>query len=360
MRLLERTSLVLIALAAGGALTLVTPARADGGKLKVRTSLNAFAAVAREIGGEAIEAEALARPIEDPHDITATPELIVKVKDADVFIENGIGLENWSEKVLSESKNAKVAKKAPGYCCATEGVTILDVPPPGTNVQNEEHAFGNPHTWFDPLMGHTYAKNIEACLDRVSPEKVDAWERNREAFDRKLYERVFGKELVDMMDGGERLEKLNRQGKLDEFLASHKFKDKPLTDLLGGLLKKARPLKGLKLISYHDSVNYFSRTYQIDFIATLEPKSGIAPTPGHLEEVARLAKKVDCKVVAVMTCEPKKIAEDFAATIGAKVALLPSDVGAEGTKDWFDFHEKLVDRLLEALPNSGRPEGAPR
>ncbi len=348
MRLRRSFAQAVLVIAAAGSAMLVAPARAGGGKLKVKTSLNAFAAVAREVGGDAIEVEALARPNEDPHEITATPQLILKLKDADVFVENGVGLENWSEKSVGESKNEKIAKKAPGYCLATEGIAILDVPPPGSNVQNEEHAFGNPHTWFDPLMGHVFAKNIEACLGRVAPEKVDAWERNREAFDKKLYEQIFGKDLVDMMDGGERLEKLVRQGKLDEFLATKKFKEKPLTDLLGGLMKKARPLRGLKLISYHDSVNYLARTYGIDFVATLEPKSGIAPTPGHLEEVARLAKKVDAKVVVVMTCEPKKIAEDFAKTIGARVAALPSDVGADGTKDWFDFHEKIVDQLLEA------------
>ncbi|HZU95239.1 MAG TPA: metal ABC transporter substrate-binding protein [Planctomycetota bacterium] len=348
MRLEKATGLALCL--AAGALVAAAPARADGAKLKVKTSLGAFATVAKAVGGDAIEVEALARPTEDPHEITATPELIMRLKDADVFVENGIGLESWTEKCIGDSKNEKIDKKAKkGYCLATEGVTILDVPPPGTVVTNEEHAFGNPHTWFDPLMGHTYAKNIEACLGRVVPDKVDAWERNREAFDKKLYEFVFGKELVEVMDGGERLEKLARTGKLDEFLSSKKFKNKPLSELLGGLMKKAQPLKGLKLIGYHDSVNYLAKFYGIDFIATLEPKSGVEPTPGHLEEVARLAKKVGCKVVARMTCEPKEKTEDFAKTIDAKVCLLPSDVGAEGTKDWFDFHEMIVDHLLDAM-----------
>src|ERR1700685_1699763 len=94
---------VVLGLAVGGLLPAPT-ARADGDKLKLKTTLNACAEVAKAVGGDAVEVEALTRPTEDPHDITPTPQLIVKLKDADVFIENGIGLESWSEKCVAEAK----------------------------------------------------------------------------------------------------------------------------------------------------------------------------------------------------------------------------------------------------------------
>src|SRR5581483_2024856 len=81
MRLEKATGLALCL--AAGALVAAAPARADGAKLKVKTSLGAFATVAKAVGGDAIEVEALARPTEDPHEITATPELIMRLKDAD-------------------------------------------------------------------------------------------------------------------------------------------------------------------------------------------------------------------------------------------------------------------------------------
>jgi ABC-type Zn uptake system ZnuABC Zn-binding protein ZnuA len=82
---------------------------------------------------------------------------------------------------------------------------------------------------------------------------------------------------------------------------------------------------------------------------TLEPKSGVAPPPKHLEEVARVAQKENVKVVFVTTCEPVKVAQDFAARIGAKVAVVPSDVGAEDTKDFIGFETLIVDRALAAV-----------
>jgi zinc/manganese transport system substrate-binding protein len=342
-------ALALAATTASLALLGARGAHADGEKIKVKVSLGVFGAIAREVGGDAIDVEVLTRPTDDPHDVTATPQLIESLKKADIFVVNGIGLETWAEKSVDESKNEKIKKGQPGYCCITDGLAILDVPAAGTVVTNEEHAYGNPHMYMEPLVGHTYAKNLEAALGRISPDKVDAWERNREIFDKKLYEAVFGAELVEVMGGGERLEKLCRQGKLDDFLKKNKFKDKPLSDLLGGLLKKAAPLKGMKFISYHDSVNYFSRTYGCDFLMTLEPKSGVAPPPKHLEEVARVAQKENVKVVFVTTCEPVKVAQDFAARIGAKVAVVPSDVGAEDTKDFIGFETLIVDRALAAV-----------
>jgi len=121
------------------------------------------------------------------------------------------------------------------------------------------------------------------------------------------------------MGGGARLEKLQHEGKLDAFLAEHNYKGKPLADLLGGLMKKARPLKGAKLLAFHESWVYFEETYGCKFVETLEPKPGSlrrratsrrsrprrsAPVPGPRHRVLRA----------------EGIADDFASRIGAKTA----------------------------------------
>jgi ABC-type Zn uptake system ZnuABC Zn-binding protein ZnuA len=327
-------------------------ALAEGEKLKVETTLHVLASIAKDVGGDLVEAEALARSTEDPHEVTSTPTRMLKLRDADVFAESGYQLEIWDENLLDGARNPKIRKNTDGFCFAGNGRPMLEVPAQLSRAGGDLHPFGNPHIWYEPFVGHIYAKNIEATFAKLRPDQAETFTKNRKAFDKKLDEAIFGKELCEIMGGGARLEKLQHEGKLDEFLGQHKYKDKPLVDYLGGLMKKAKPLKGTKLIAYHQSWAYFAEAYGCEFVGYLEPKPGIPPTPGHLQELEATAKRTGAKAILVMSYENKSTADDFATRIGAKSVAMPSDVGADETKDWFEFQEKLVDRVVEALPKS--------
>src|SRR5262249_47035246 len=109
------------------------------------------------------------------------------------------------------------------------------------------------------------------------------------------------------------------------------------------------PLKGAKLLAYHRSWAYFMQTWGAELIDVMEPKPGIPPTAGHLEEVEKKAKEKGAKVILCMSYEPKSQCEEFAQKIGGVVAMMPSDVGADDTKDFIAFEQMLVDRAVEAL-----------
>src|SRR5262249_22694712 len=117
----------------------------------------------------------------------------------------------------------------------------------------------------------------------------------------------------------------------------------------GGLVKKARPLKGAKVLAYHKSWCYFAETWGCEVIGAMEPKPGIPPTAGHLEELEKAAKEKGARVILVMSYEPKSTCEEFAQRIGGVVAAMPSDVGAEETKDFIAFQTTLVERVVDAL-----------
>jgi len=103
------------------AAALARASRAEGEKLKVETTLHVLASIAREIGGDDVEAEALARSVEDPHEVTATPQRMVKMRDADAFIESGFQLEIWDENLLDGARNPKIRKNTDGFCFAGDG-----------------------------------------------------------------------------------------------------------------------------------------------------------------------------------------------------------------------------------------------
>ena len=64
-------------------------------KLKVVTTLHARASIASDVGGDRVEVKALARAVEDPHEVTATPQRYKELSTADAFIESGFQLEIW-------------------------------------------------------------------------------------------------------------------------------------------------------------------------------------------------------------------------------------------------------------------------
>ena len=353
-----RTPVAAVLAASLTAAAAARAARADGEKkLKVVTTLHVLAAIASDVGGDRVDVKALARSIEDPHEVTATPKRYKELSTADAFVESGFQLEIWDENVISGANNSKIQKAADGFCKAGAGETMLEVPAVLSRQGGDLHPDGNPHIWYEPFVGHIYAKNIEACLARIAPEDAQTWEKNRKAFDKKLDEAVFGAELVKLL-GGPTLEKLARSGKLAGFLAEHKVPKgyagagEPLATILGGLWKKAEPLRGAKLIAYHKSWAYFAQTWGCEVIEAMEPKPGIPPTAGHLEDVERLSKQQSAKVILCMSYEPRSQCDEFASKIGGVVAAMPSDVGAEDTKDFIDFQSMLVDRAVEALEKS--------
>src|ERR1700712_283295 len=92
-----------------------TVARAQG-KLNVMTTTEDLAAIAREVGGDHVTVEALARGYQDPHFVEAKPSFILKLQKADVLVLVGRELEiGWLPPLLQQSRNSKIQQGAAGY-----------------------------------------------------------------------------------------------------------------------------------------------------------------------------------------------------------------------------------------------------
>src|SRR6266852_6317459 len=79
-------------------------------KLNVVATTPELAAIAREIGGDHVEAASLAKPTEDPHFVDAKPSFILKLNRADALIEGGAELEiGWLPPLLEGARNERLA-----------------------------------------------------------------------------------------------------------------------------------------------------------------------------------------------------------------------------------------------------------
>src|SRR5437764_12070845 len=160
------TFVITCALAAASA----APAFAQG-KLNVVTATEDLAAIAREVGGDHITVESIARGYQDPHFVEAKPSFILKLQKADVLILVGRDLEiGWLPPLIQQSRNSKVQVEADGYLDASLQARILEVPQGQiTRAEGDVHPLGNPHYWMDPENGKIIAREIFDKFAKLRP-----------------------------------------------------------------------------------------------------------------------------------------------------------------------------------------------
>ena len=102
-------------LVAGGAAAMAAAASGADAKLNVVTTTEDLASLAREVGGDRITVEPIARGYQDPHFVEAKPSFILKLQKADLLIVVGRELEiGWLPPLIQQSRNAKVQVGAEG------------------------------------------------------------------------------------------------------------------------------------------------------------------------------------------------------------------------------------------------------
>src|SRR6266513_5566829 len=165
------------------------PARAQS-KLTVVTTTEDLAAIAREVGGDHISVDSIAKGYQDPHFVEAKPSFILKLQKADILILVGRDLEiGWLPPLIQQSRNSKVQVAADGYLDASLQARILEIPQGQiTRAMGVVHPLGNPHYWLDPENGKIIAREVFDRLGRVRPNERAYYEQRLNDFVNRLTE----------------------------------------------------------------------------------------------------------------------------------------------------------------------------
>lgn len=275
-------------------------------KLNVVATLPVLADIARKVGGDAVDVKGLAQPNQDPHFVIPVPTLMKKARDADVFIENGLSLELWAQKVVDGSANSRIQPGQPGRIVASKGIPTLEVPSQMSREWGDVHPGGNPHVWLDPENAKIIARNISEGLSRVAPAQKSVFEAG-----------------------------------LKKFVAD-------IDARMPGWMDKAKSLKGKSIITYHKSFIYFAKRFGFTVPMEIEEKPGIVPSARHRDELIALMKRLNIKTIALELFYDRTAADYIAARTEAKVVPVPIDVGADAAAaDYFSLIDLLVTRLSQ-------------
>jgi len=214
--------------------------RAAEAKVRVVTTIETFADLARQVGGERVEAKALARGTMDPHFVESKPNLVLELNRADLLVHVGLELEiGWLPPLVLGSRNPKIQPGQPGNLDASAQIPVQDVPATKNDRSlGDIHPQGNPHYWIPPGNAVIVAREIAERLMAIDPSGAAAYKANLERFTTQL-----GRRRAEWE-------------------------------------KRAAPVRGMKVVTYHRSWGYVSAWLGLQEVGTVEARSLlIASTP---------------------------------------------------------------------------------
>jgi len=281
------------------------PAAVSAKEIFVVTTTEDLADLTKAVGGDKVKVASLSYGYQDPHLVEPRPSMVVQLKKADMLVKIGMDLDIWVDSLIQASRNSNIVYGAKGYVDASVGILRLEVPEGKIDASmGDIHIYGNPHYWLDPENAKPITKNILDGLAKISPENTEYFKNNRDKY----------------------LEKLDR--------AIERWNE------------KMKSYKGTKIVTYHKSWSYFARHFDLEVIATVEPKPGIPPSPAHLNSLINLMKKEKPVMILHEIFYPEKTSEMVAKQTQTKLVILPTSVGGvKEVKDYLSLFDYIIDRI---------------
>ena len=164
---LRAACLLAFALAAAGCSG--SDGSAGGGALRVVATTTQVADFARNVGGDRVQVTSLLKPGVDAHDYEPSPADIATIADADLVLQNGVGLEEWLDDTISSSGFAGPVVDT------SKGIRLRQV-----------EGGDDPHIWQDPGNAQRMAATIEEALASAAPADAASFQANLAAYTDRL------------------------------------------------------------------------------------------------------------------------------------------------------------------------------
>ncbi|HWE29286.1 MAG TPA: metal ABC transporter substrate-binding protein [Polyangia bacterium] len=281
-------------------------ARAEA-KVHVVATIETFADLAKKVGGDRVEVKSLSHGYMDPHFVEPKPSLVIDLNRADLLVHVGLELEiGWLPPLVLGSRNDNLALGMPGNLDASTHIPVLDVPAMRVDrSMGDIHPQGNPHYWIPPDNAIIIAREIAERLEQIDGSGVETYRANLKRFEDEVAKRRVEWE------------------------------------------KRAAPVRGMKIVTYHKSWSYVSKWLGLQEIGYIEPKPGIPAPPSHIASLIAFMRREGAKVILMESFYPRNTVELVAQKAGAKALVMPSDVGATPeTKDYFALVDEVVQKLV--------------
>jgi ABC-type Zn uptake system ZnuABC Zn-binding protein ZnuA len=258
----------LLVVAAAQAVFFIGCSKADdpwkglGGPPRVLVSFPPLYSFAKKVAGD--DAAVLSLMIsQGPHEHEAGPEDVLKFEKADLFFMNGLQLEKrgFVDHLKSSSHNRDIQVIELGKSIPPKRLLAIAEEEEGDD--HDEHEHDHEHGHYDP---HVWLG---------IPEAVFMVQKIRDELIRKdpVHKSGYTRRAADYI---EELKKLQKDG-------------------LAALHAK----KNRKLITMHESLRYFARTFRLKVVDSIQPRPGVEADANKLGKLVAECRKQNVRVIAV-------------------------------------------------------------
>ena len=284
--------MLLVACGAAGALT-GTPVTS----LRIVATTTVFADIVRNVGGDRVTVDSIIPAGAGPEDYEPKPDDARKLADADLIVSNGVGLDDFLNRLIDAAGEGSAPRLVLG-----DGIPTIIV-----NGQ------ANPHFWLDPsLVADHYLPAITAALAMLDPNGTATYSANGAAYAAKIRD-------LDAVS----------KGKIATI-----------------------PPANRKLVTFHDAFPYFATHYGFQLVGVIVANVGQEPSASELASLVETVKAAGVKAVFSESQFSPELARTLAQEAGVTrvVTTLYNDTLGPPPKDtYLTMMNWNVDEIVKAL-----------
>jgi len=269
--------------------------------LRVVATTTVLADMVEQVGGKDVDVVSIVPKGGVVETFDPSPRDIAAISEADLVVMNGLGLDNWLERVVDSA--------APDVPVVRLGEDL-----PGTEYIGEGSGT-NPHLWLDVSNGVRYAERIRDALVTADPARADAFRVGGDAYVARLQE----------LDGWVREE------------------------------VATIPPENRKLVSFHEAFPYFAQAYGLEVVGSVVGVPGQDPSAGEIAALVDAIRASGARAVFTEAGFNPALAQSIATEAGVSVesGLYNDSLGDPPIDTYEGLIRHDVERIVAALGGQG-------
>ena len=268
-----------------------------GGRLRIVATTTVFADIVRQIGGDAVDVTSILPSGVGPEDYEPRPDDARRIADADLVVSNGVGLDDFLDKLIQAAGTTGVDQLVLG-----DGIPTMEV-----------GGAPNPHFWLDPsLVERFYVPAIRDHLTKRRPAAAADIAARATAY-------------------------------IDQLKALDADNARKVATL---------PEGHRKLVTFHDAFPYFAQHYGFELIGVVLQNPGQEPSASDLAALVAKVKAADVRAVFSEAQFDPKLARTLASEAGISevVTTLYNDaLGPSPADSYLGLMTWDIDEIVRAL-----------
>lgn len=138
----------------------------------------------RAVTGDGSQVSMLVKPGSETHSFEPTPEDIINIKNADLFIYTGGESDDWVEKLLENNQISEEKVLRMMDIVEVKEEKIVE----GMEGEHEEEVEYDEHVWTSPKNAIKILDGIRDKLAKIYPENAEKYEKNTAEYTEKIAE----------------------------------------------------------------------------------------------------------------------------------------------------------------------------